>query len=786
MERLLKTCIKINADIKFLTFCLQNQLLPKFVNFKLYDVSAQHEKSTIKFKTQLLDRELKKKKEELLSHRRLLGMDLVYFKSNSRGLYFYSTVRLLQRISAQYDSDITLTHTRKLEKLYNGDIVLPVQQDNIINLSSYTLTENERSILNKGLNYSISKKPNYINRKIEVEKLFYNIDKHARQDHLTISNVDDFKIELKNFAIKKRRYVNTASTRDMQTIKGLQQNFDIVIQKPDKGGGVVIMDKSFYNDGLTSLISDETKFEPCSDAHNENLKKKINNLANTFKNNNELLFKRLSRVGAYNSGHLYGLPKIHKNATNPPLRPVISMSGTVTHDIAQYINSIIREYLNNKFIVRSSDELLLQLKTLKVEPEHQVCSLDVESLFTNVPVQQTIDIIMQSVYYHESIPPPEMPEAVMRQLLHMCTTETPFQHNGSLYVQKDGVSIGSPLGPTFADFYMSALENHMMSQNLISNPLFFVRYVDDILAIFKSKSHVNYFIRRLHNNSVLKFTTELMDGNCFNFLDVKLTLENRNFNTSVYIKPTDKGIYSHFSSHTLNSYKISVIKTLFFRALKLSSSWREFDNESRRLKQILVNNGYPLTLIDKVLNRTVNKYFTTSNDIAHDFNDINFYIQLDNINTFQNDSKQLKNIVKYYVKANHNYSININAYFLPSKISAFFSTRPSKPVESRSGVVYLFECPQESCNASYIGYTTNTLLTRCKQHKYSPSKIHAHFIDDHDMIPPHHNSFINCFKILFSSHNNIDIKIAESLYIKQFKPFINVKYNEAFSLLKLF
>ena len=87
----------------------------------------------------------------------------------------------------------------------------------------------------------------------------------------------------------------------------------------------------------------------------------------------------------------------------------------------------------------------------------QLVPLDIESLFTNVPVLETIDIIIQTVYNHPVIPAPTLPSETMEELLIVCTTETHFQFCGRTYVQVDGVSMGSPLGPTFADFYMSHL-----------------------------------------------------------------------------------------------------------------------------------------------------------------------------------------------------------------------------------------------------------------------------------------------------------------------------------------
>ena len=133
--------------------------------------------------------------------------------------------------------------------------------------------------------------------------------------------------------------------------------------------------------------------------------------------------------------------------------------------------------------------------------------------------------------------------------------------------------MGSPLGPTMAEYYMSSLETFLLNQTKISNPLFYERYLDDILTVFKSNNHIRHFINRPQNNSVLKFTSEQQQNNSFHFLDVQFTITENIIETSVYIKPTDRGMYSNFSSHTLESYKISILKTLVNRAIKVSSPW---------------------------------------------------------------------------------------------------------------------------------------------------------------------------------------------------------------------
>ena len=62
------------------------------------------------------------------------------------------------------------------------------------------------------------------------------------------------------------------------------------------------------------------------------------------------------------------------------------------------------------------------------------------------------------------MPHPKKKE-VLQEILTICTSLTPFEHiNGDMYVQIDGFSMGSCLGPTFADYYMCEIENAVISE----------------------------------------------------------------------------------------------------------------------------------------------------------------------------------------------------------------------------------------------------------------------------------------------------------------------------------
>ena len=46
----------------------------------------------------------------------------------------------------------------------------------------------------------------------------------------------------------------------------------------------------------------------------------------------------------------------------------------------------------------------------------------------------------------------------MKDLLHLCTKHVDFSHGGKIYIQIDGVAMGSPLDPMLANIFMISLE----------------------------------------------------------------------------------------------------------------------------------------------------------------------------------------------------------------------------------------------------------------------------------------------------------------------------------------
>ena len=83
-------------------------------------------------------------------------------------------------------------------------------------------------------------------------------------------------------------------------------------------------------------------------------------------------------------------------------------------------------------------------------------------------------------------------------------------------------------------------------------------------------------------------------------------------------------------------------------------------------------------------------------------------------------------------------------------------------------------------------HTTNSLATRVRQHRYNPRSIKKHYEIDHNCIVPPFDVSIKYYKILNSNQNVFELKLTEAIKIQNLRPTINIKFNEMYSILKLF
>ena len=104
-----------------------------------------------------------------------------------------------------------------------------------------------------------------------------------------------------------------------------------------------------------------------------------------------------------NAGKLYGTAKIHKLPESGavdqlPLRPIVSNTGSASYYLAKHLAKILAPLSKSEYTVQNTKDFVNFIKPQKIPSNHQLISFDVVSLFTNVPIDATIDIIIRRIY----------------------------------------------------------------------------------------------------------------------------------------------------------------------------------------------------------------------------------------------------------------------------------------------------------------------------------------------------------------------------------------------------
>ena len=154
--------------------------------------------------------------------------------------------------------------------------------------------------------------------------------------------------------------------------------------------------------------------------HIVNLEKRITSELKLLKDKeiiDKSTYKSIKPVGS-RPGILYGLGKIHKETRNgiPPFRPILSAIGTPTYKLAKFLLKFLTPSAANEFTVTDSFHFAEEI--CQQDSNLHMASLDVDSLFTNIPLEETIDICVDNLY-NDNENPPNIQKHHFRNLLNI-------------------------------------------------------------------------------------------------------------------------------------------------------------------------------------------------------------------------------------------------------------------------------------------------------------------------------------------------------------------------------
>jgi len=792
LETIVRRRDKAECDLDFLTACEGYKEIPKFLRIRLYKKQLEKSKLCKSWQLKLLNNEIASKNRRLHQLRDEAD-SLSQEIKNSLSSLDYSCLNLwLQRKQRSFIEKTKKTHEKKLNGLGISPIKSYLDPDKVIhNISDHNLTSNEIRIFMLGLDFALPiHKLNFYRYHLIFENLFNKIENFK-----ILENIDNAKSIFKNQlkSIVSRHFTNFKGPRnrcpvfnanDMKTLKNIANNKDIYVTRPDKGNGVVILNRVDYTNKILEIINDFTKFQKTNADEKKliiKLEDKLNNSLRNYKKCNIISdeFYRAAYTSGSNLGRIYGLPKTHK--TGYPLRPILSACSMHNFKLAKQIVPMISHLANTKYSVRNSHEFVSKIKNLTDANNYFMCSFDVQSLYTNVPLNEALDILITKIFDNNTAVNGITKDA-FNNLVEMALCDSYFNFNGNIYKQIDGLAMGSPLSPIVANVFLDKLETEFLNDCPAEfKPKFYLRYLDDTFILFNNADESKLFLEYCNSkHSQINFTCETETNDKLAFLDVTVSRENNTFITSVYRKKTFSGQCTNYFSYSFLRYKIGSIYTLINRAFNLSTNYEIFHKEIEFLRSMFISNNYPNKLFNRIVKRFLDRKFSVK-QVLCTANKQPVFLQLPYIGR-QTDKLKLdldRLLAKFYPQIQPKY------FFRNSlTICSFFKKYEMPEMSLRTSVVYKYVC--DHCQGSYIGSTALQMFRRCAAHGgYSFRTNRPLAVRENSSIREHcensnHSFKLGNFSILDSINCSRQLRILESLYIFKQRPTFNDNQSAVF------
>ena len=129
-------------------------------------------------------------------------------------------------------------------------------------------------------------------------------------------------------------------------LKKLRNDKEIVILRPDKGSGGVVLNRRDYEKSIKNLINDKTKFKELTEDVTIKQESKLQRFLRTLKNNeclNDIEYEK-NYPSISSPPKIYGSPKMHKlfgSNSLPKFRTIVSSIGTYNDNLSKYLCELL-------------------------------------------------------------------------------------------------------------------------------------------------------------------------------------------------------------------------------------------------------------------------------------------------------------------------------------------------------------------------------------------------------------------------------------------------------------
>ena len=498
---------------------------------------------------------------------------------------------------------------------------------------------------------------------------------------------------------------------------------------------------------------------------------------------------------------------------NPPLSSCLRCSS-----ISLLLERILTQLL--PFVpahLSSTEDCMTALRNLENLPEECiVASLDVVSLYSNIPIQESIDAAIELLEEHEeSVDMFALSLSEIREMLMFVLESNFFEFDGAIYRQQQGLAMGNHLAPPLAIIFMSKFESRALSEYPLK-PLLYRRYIDDcilvwIFGIAAFLAFVDYLNSRHPRIQFTAEYTHTTNSHTISYLDLSISVSGGKLDWELFVKSSHSGVHLSYLSALPMETKIAVANNQISRAVNNATTEAGRQRGIEKITTLLLENHYPRRIIQSAIQhsdtaRTTARIREQPHQQTPHRKGKRQYTSLVKV-PYVND--QLARRVRQVVRS---FDRDVRVVFTSGRslkdmlVSSSFS-KPQcprtvqrqrekrgrgRPAECRAcdgglkrnvcmsqDVVYSMKCT--ICQEEYVGETERTTRKRTEEH-YRQAKNATlgepwgdHYRQKQHTFPssPQFSPFSHLQVLASKQRSYVDRRIMEALFMRKRKPAVN-------------
>ena len=500
----------------------------------------------------------------------------------------------------------------------------------IINLTSTELDEDTLGILSKGL--SFTPVPTEIDRLTMREDLkaferrmrltHHFADQEIQEqdptrrfreksDWTPYPNQDKFldvylaKVTKEIMTAEPMKYKRNMTRVEERALSTLKRRQDIIIKAADKGSAVVVMDRERYIGECERQLSDRNIYAVLLTDPSEDNFKKI-----------RILLDRMLETGVIDvdqacfalplfltPARFYLLPKVHKCGV--PGRPVISASGSLTENLSDLVDFLIKDFVPLiPSHLKDTFDFLKKVRALGPQPPGTLLvTVDVVALYPSIPHDLGIASLSnflsaRGIDQGKIQGICDMAEFVLKHNV--------FEFNSQLYLQTSGTAIGTKMAPSYANIVMAEFEQKVLNRSDYL-PIAYWRFIDDVFMVWThGPAKLDEFLDLLNSeHRSLQFTADY--SHSVNFLDVHVSIcETGNITTEIHYKETDSHQFLDPNSCHPHHIKENLPYSQALRISRICSEEEKTTSRAQELVQFFTRRGYKESQVKEQIERALN------------------------------------------------------------------------------------------------------------------------------------------------------------------------------------